>query len=93
MHRDLGGVDRALDREQVLLGFDEQHIGAAGEQAAHLLEEAVNQRVPVGHAQADELAGGADRSDDITGTIGGFVFVASLTRDLGGGPVYLDGAR
>ena len=41
-----------LMHEQVLLRFDQQHVHAAGQQAAHLLGIAVEHRVPVGVARA-----------------------------------------
>ncbi len=52
LQRAIGGREDALDDQQVLLRFDQQHIGAAGEQPADLLGVAVQHRVPGRYGRA-----------------------------------------
>jgi hypothetical protein len=88
----IGGHDAALDRQHVLLGFNEQRIDPAGEQAADLLEVAGLHRVPVGHAEGEDLRAGTDRTDDVTRLVRRLEPVAGAPGDLGGQPVALEHA-
>ncbi len=81
-HCDARGVCGVFDTEQVLLRFDQQHIAAAGEQAAHLLEIAFEHFIPGHMAQADELRARADAADDVAGAVGCLESVAGAPRDL-----------
>ncbi len=89
-HRQAGGVDGALDAQQILHRFDQDDIGPAGEQAAHLLGVTVEHHVPRHVPEADEFCSRADRSDHIARAVGRFKLVAGAPGKLGGDAVYFE---
>ena len=57
-------VDRGLDLQRVLAGLDQQHVGAAGDQALGLHGEGLLQLAVADMAEARQLGAGADGADD-----------------------------
>ncbi len=88
----IGGVDDALDAQQVLLRLDEQDIHPAGHEAAHLLGIAVEHCFPIGVSKGNQLGAGSDGADDIAWPIRCLKLQAGAAGDLGGDFVVLKDA-
>ena len=83
------GTDSALDLQDVLAGFEQQHVGPAVQQPADLGGVAGEHGVPVDVAQRDQLGARAEAADDESWAVRRGELVAGFSGRLGGQHVQL----
>ncbi len=86
-----GGDDGTFDLEEVLGGFDEEGIDAAGDEATELLVVALFHDIPGGLAEGEEFGAGSSGAEDVARVVGGFEFEAGLAGDFGSAFVEVEG--
>jgi len=87
----LDALQRCLDLQHVLAGFDDEQIHIAGDQALGLFGEGIAQFIEADVPEGGQLGGGAHRAGHEAGFLRGAVGIGHLAGQFGGALVDREG--